>query len=59
MNKVSDDKLPMTGTWYRSTAQHWKLGKVVTVEHGIVTMATSTGSWIGDLTSFASDWELS
>lgn len=57
--KVSDDKLPMTGVWYRNTDATWCLAKVVKAEDGRVTLATSVGDWSGSFAEFANTWELS
>lgn len=59
MNKVSDDKLPMTGTWYRMIDSRWCLGKVARIDRGMVTMHTSAGHWVGSIERFAAEWELS
>jgi hypothetical protein len=58
--KVSDDKKPMTGTWYRNTIQPWMLGKVTEVDGNMITV-TATGGVIDTCTvgEFADSWELS
>lgn len=56
---VSDDRAPMTGTWYQHTTHAWILGKVVRIAADVIEMATSTGDWTGGRARFAADWELS
>jgi hypothetical protein len=60
MDKVSDDRKPMTGTWYRSTIEPWRLGKVTRKDGGMVEV-TFTGGGIDRCTiaEFADSWELS
>lgn len=60
MNLVSDDKRPMTDTWYRNTIEPWILGKVTLIEGNMITV-TATGG-IQDrctVAEFADSWELS
>lgn len=57
--KVSDDKRPMTGTWYRNIDATWCLAKVTKIDGGTVTLATSVGDWTGSVSRFAATWELS
>lgn len=58
-NKVSDDKKPMTGVWYRSTIEPWVLGKV-TERDGAMVEVTFTGGGVDRCTiaEFADSWEL-
>lgn len=60
MNRVSDDKKPMTGTWYRSTIEPWMLGKVTKIEAGMCEVIF-TGGGVDRCTfaEFADSWELS
>jgi hypothetical protein len=56
--KVSDDKMPMTGVWYRNTDATWCLAKVVKIGDRTVELATSVGDWAGSFAEFAANWEL-
>ena len=58
--KVSDDKKPMTGTWYRSTIEPHIQGKVTKIEEHMVEV-TFTGGGVDRCTinEFADSWELS
>jgi hypothetical protein len=58
--KVSDDKKPMTGTWYRSTSDPNVLCKVTRI-HKSNAHVVMTGGVHGDYTfaEFADSWELS
>lgn len=59
-NKVSDDKKPMTHTWYRSTIAPQVLGKVTKLETHTCEV-TFTGGKVDRCTiaEFADSWELS
>lgn len=59
-NKVSDDKKPMTHTWYRSTIDPLVLGKV-TKKTDTMVEVTFTGGKVDRCTiaEFADSWELS
>jgi hypothetical protein len=59
MNQVSDDKLPMTGVWYRRIGDISVLGKVTSLNAPVVGMATSAGAWVGSIERFAAEWEMS
>lgn len=58
--KVSDDKRPMTGVWYRSTIEPHMMGKV-TMIYGGMCEVTFTGGGVDRCTfaEFADSWELS
>jgi hypothetical protein len=58
--KVSEDKKPMTGTWYRSTIEPWCMGKVTKLEAHMCEV-TLTGGRMDRCTinEFADSWELS
>jgi hypothetical protein len=60
MNKVSDDKKPMTGTWYRNTITPWMQGKVTKIDGNMITV-TATGGVVDLCTvrEFADSWEMS
>jgi hypothetical protein len=65
MNKVSDDKKPMTGTWYRSTSDGLTMAKVISKTDapggdGACTIVMSGGRK-DTLTyrEFANAWEMS
>lgn len=58
--RVSDDRLPLTQTWYRSTIHPWVMGKVTEIE-GPMVEVTFTGGGVDRCTvnEFADSWELS
>lgn len=60
MNKVSDDKQPMTDTWYRNTIDPQVQGKVTSRDGGMV-QVTFTGGGVDRCTvsEFADSWEMS
>ncbi|MET0915753.1 MAG: hypothetical protein ABWY81_06090 [Jiangellaceae bacterium] len=60
--QVSDDRRPMTGTWYRSTIDPTVLGKMTAVSgSGDVVTVTMTGGRqdVCTINEFADFWELS
>ena len=60
MNKVIDDKKPMTGTWYRSTSDAHVLAKVTRVANGRAHVIMTGGvHGVYSIADFAENWELS
>jgi len=59
MNKPSDDKLPMTGVWYRSTIDLQVMGKVISINaHMCTVQFTGGGLDTCTFNEFADSWEL-